>query len=326
MDLLLQDPAVIAGLIAAALLLLALALYGIMRMSAASGRATKPGRRWPGPLAESLRLVLEGDPEAATDLLKDALEAGSDTPALYLALGALLRSSGEPDRAAALHRGLTVRRDLDEAVRAEAFRQVALDLMAAKRAEEASDAAQNASALRPNDPTLLALDRDCAYEANDVDRALASHYRWVKSTHTADRRIEASLLAARADRAYREGDRSAARRDIKKALKAHAGCARAKFVAARLDSDDGKLSRAAETLQSLHEAQPGLDALVLPHLATALHAAQEMALLDAIRPAATNATNKPKFRCASCDTETPAVRWRCPSCGAWEEWAGDAAA
>ena len=317
LDAILQDPALLTAAVVVALLLIALAVLGIMRLTASAARATAPGRRWPGPLAESLRLVLEGRPDEATELLKNALEAGADTPALYLALGALLRSSGEPERAAALHRGLTVRRGLDGAVRAEAYRQVALDLLAAGRPDEASEAAQQASALRPNDATLLALDRDCAYEAGDVDRALASHYRCVKATHTPDRRIEAALLAARADRAYREADVSAARRDIKKALKAHAGCARAKLLGARLDGDDGKPSRAAEALQSLHDEQPALDSLVLPHLATALQAAQEIGRLDAIRPAAAQAAGKPQFHCATCSTVTAEVRWRCRTCGAW---------
>ena len=93
------------------------------------------------------------------------------------------------------------------------------------------------------------------------------------------------------------------------------------------DPKDGVPDDVVSPFATIPSRVPGMEVTeLLPHLATALHAAQEMALLDAIRPAATNATNKPKFRCASCDTETPAVRWRCPSCGAWEEWAGDAAA
>ena len=326
MESILSDPVILTALVVASLLLLALALMLILRARALSRAPTKPARRWPGPLAESLRLVLEGQPDAAAELLKDALEQGADTPALYLALGALMRSAGEPERAAALHRGLTVRRGIDDSMRAEAFRQVALDLTAANRAGEASEAAQEATAIRPTDADLLALDRDLAYEAGDVDRALASHYRRVKVTHQSEPRIEASILAARADRSYREGDKTEARRDIKKALKTSAACARAKFVAARLDSEDGKLARAAQTLQALREQEPGLDALVLPHLATALQAAQEMALLDAVRPAAAAATTKPRFRCSSCAFESPAVRWRCQECGAWERWEAASAA
>ena len=269
-----SDPILLAIGASSVALLLGLALFVAVRLRrrAEERVRARSGPRWPDPLAESMRLVLEEDDDGAMRVLKGALAEGEDAPVLYLALGALLRRGGDAQRAAALHRGLTVRRGLDAYLRAEAYRQVALDLMVLGRHDEAAKAAQEASARRPMDPVLLTLDRDSAYEAGDVDRALASHYRAVKVSGRPDPRVEASIFAARADRSYREGDRSGARRDVRRALKAHPACARAQFLRARLDSDDGKPEQAAEALQSLHQAEPGLSALILPHLATALQA------------------------------------------------------
>jgi lipopolysaccharide biosynthesis regulator YciM len=314
-----MEPMVVTAIVAASVLATAAGLAGLLRLR---GGARPAARRWPGgPLSEAMRALLDDDLDRARAVLQEAVRDGAPEPGIYLALGAVLRRAGDPERAAAVHRGLTVRAGLEAGVRAEAHLQVALDLLAAGQPSEALEAAQRALAILPDDPDLLALDRDAAYEAGDFDHALGSHQRWVRVTGAPSSRIEAVLLAARSEAGRRGGERAHLAKDLKRALKVDPECARARLLQAREASEAGDAATAAAMLQALRADQPGLDGLVLPPLAEALHSSKSQAALDEIREAATAAADHPSFRCSHCDEGTAEVRWRCRNCGAWEAWA-----
>ena len=301
-----------------------LALVGaVVAVLLLTRRRVRPSasRAWPGSVADALRLVLEGDRAGASASLRAAVESGDADPSLYLALGVLLRVDGDVDRATALHRGLTVRRDIGRPLQAEAWRQVALDCVAARNTADALRACSAALEVLPDDPELLALDRDVAYEADELERALASHARRERALDRPEPRIEASLRAASAAAYLRGEELRPARRELKRAHKLDPTCARAAFETARLEAGSEEPEAAADLLAALVASEPGLESLVLPHLAAARQAAGDEAGLAEVREAAARVTDRPSFVCGSCGRGAAAVAWRCPECGAWESWA-----
>ena len=89
-----------------------------------------------------------------------------------------------------------------------------------------------------------------AYEALRLARAQGA-----QTTNEAKRK-GAALLAARAYAARDAGDDAAAREDAEDALKQDAGLAPAAVLAARLEAEAGKRSRAAKTLEAAWAARP----------------------------------------------------------------------
>jgi len=108
---------------------------------------------------------------------------------------------------------------------------------------------------------------------------------------------------------------------VKRALKADASGARARFEEARLEAEADRPGRAAELLRDLLAAEPGLSSLLLPHLAEALQAVGDARGLEEVQRAAAEAADRPAFACGECGARSAAVRWRCTECGAWERWA-----
>ncbi|PID79226.1 hypothetical protein CSA17_05550 [bacterium DOLJORAL78_65_58] len=78
---------------------------------------------------QALERWLDGDLEGATELLEKLVQDHPETIDPYQQLGTLLRLRGEPERAAALHRSLTVRRDLSRPRKVAAGLALAEDLL-----------------------------------------------------------------------------------------------------------------------------------------------------------------------------------------------------
>ena len=88
---------------------------------------------------QALEMWLDGDLDGATKMLHDLI---NDHPASlnpYLQLGNLLRLQGDPGRAAALHRGLTVRTDLTRAKKVAVGLALTDDLLDLMKWEDAKN-------------------------------------------------------------------------------------------------------------------------------------------------------------------------------------------
>jgi len=86
---------------------------------------------------QGLELWLAGDLPAARQKFREAIDRDPSVIHPYLQLGNLLRITGEPARAAVLHRGLTVRKDVPPGMRIPITLALAADLNAAERWTEA---------------------------------------------------------------------------------------------------------------------------------------------------------------------------------------------
>ncbi len=86
-----------------------------------------------------LELWLAGDTAGATDALREAVDRDPHAVDPYLQLGNLLRQTGDPRRAAALHRGLGARADLTAQKRISVTLALTEDLLALGMWDEAGD-------------------------------------------------------------------------------------------------------------------------------------------------------------------------------------------
>ena len=82
---------------------------------------------------QALEAWLDGEPEEATRLLRQVVEANPDRVEPFLQLGTLLREQGDAARAAVLHRSLTVRPGLNQARKVSIGLALAEDLLALEK-------------------------------------------------------------------------------------------------------------------------------------------------------------------------------------------------
>ena len=98
-------------------------------------------RRSPVPARDSyleaLEAWIDGDLSMAENLLRDAVQEDPASVDPFLQLGNLLRIQGDPERAAVLHRGLTVRSDLPQSKKFPVGLALAEDLLALERWDDA---------------------------------------------------------------------------------------------------------------------------------------------------------------------------------------------
>ncbi len=100
--------------------------------------ASAPSRRASDdPYVEGLEAWVEGRLALAEELLREAVGTAPDAVEPYLQLGNLLRETDRPDKAAAMHRTLTVRPDLDRDQRVRTGLALADDLLALDQPVEA---------------------------------------------------------------------------------------------------------------------------------------------------------------------------------------------
>lgn len=95
---------------------------------------------------EALEAWIDGDLITAEKLLRLAVEGDPESVEPFLQLGNLLRINGDAERAAVVHRGLTVRSDLPRNKKILVGLSLAEDLLALKRWQEAAQTLDSISA------------------------------------------------------------------------------------------------------------------------------------------------------------------------------------
>ncbi len=88
---------------------------------------------------KALELWLAGDLDGARSRFRSAIAKNPSVVDPYLQLGNLLRQTGDPRRAALLHRSLTVRRDIPRTQRVSIALSLAEDLLTLKQWQEAGE-------------------------------------------------------------------------------------------------------------------------------------------------------------------------------------------
>lgn len=145
----------------------------------------RPRKRFATDLYEqAIERWLDGDLPGARDLLREVVRGNPDRIQPYLQLGILLRLTGDPGRAAAMHRSLAVRPDLPAGRRVIVGLELATDLVELGRPEEADEVLQQIAG--------LAGDQERWYRARFAAAlARGDHERAAQALHDGVRKVPA---------------------------------------------------------------------------------------------------------------------------------------
>jgi lipopolysaccharide biosynthesis regulator YciM len=238
-------------------LLLALGLAGV-----AGWLAVRLHRRREQAQAylKGVRSMISDDPDAAIEALSDAARLGSpEAVETYLALGALLRRTGDLPRALRLHRNMLHGPGLDPARRVEVERELAEDYRRAGMLDEAADAYRRLAG--QGDGVAAGGLRDVLLEQGRLDEAL----EWHRARCAEDRRLEAHLLAAQA-RVRLPGDPAGALERARAAAATDPGCADALVTLAQAEAAGGDGDAAVVSVARALRSDPADALLAWPAL------------------------------------------------------------
>jgi lipopolysaccharide biosynthesis regulator YciM len=188
---------------------------------------------------KGVRSMISDDPDAAIEALSDAARLGRpEAVDTYLALGQLLRRTGDLPRAIRLHRNMLHGPGLDPVRRVEVERELAEDFRRAGMLAEAADA-YRPIAERGDRGAAEGL-RDVLLEQGHLDEAL----EWHRTRCGEDRRLEAHLLAAQA-RGRLPADATGALAKAREAATVDPSCADALVTLAQAEAASGTPGAAA---------------------------------------------------------------------------------
>jgi lipopolysaccharide biosynthesis regulator YciM len=204
--------------------------------------------------------MISDDPDAAIEALSDAARLGRpEAVETYLALGELLRRTGDLPRAIRLHRNMLHGPGLDPARRVAVERELAEDYRRAGMLAEAEDA-YRPIADRGDRQAAEGL-RDVLLEQGRLDEALEHH----RANCGEDRRLEAHLLAAQA-RARLPADAAGALARAREAASVDPTCADALVTLAQAEAAGGDPAAAAASAARALQTDPADALLAWPAL------------------------------------------------------------
>ncbi len=238
----------------------------------------------------AFELWLAGDLPGARDALREVVRREPQRSLPYLQLGILLRLLGDAPRATALHRSLAVREDLTAGRRLSVGLELAEDLLALAKPEEALDVLQRLEPLAADHERWYRLRFRAALGGDDHDGALSA-LREGEKRLPADgevrlRALRAAWLTDRVLLCARAGEFAAARRYLNPARKLPEAAARIPLLRALVAAGEGDEDRAVQAVADGLASYPAEMAPVLPLLEGALLAANRFALVVPILEAA----------------------------------------
>jgi len=195
-------------------------------------------------LRRGLLAALDRDWAQVEESLGQLVRADSRDVGAYLALGRLYRHRGEVGRAIALHQTLILRRDLDPDQRRDSLAELAADFQYGGFTGRAIAAYEEVLEHDKRRPDALRALLDLLVEAGDPERAwkLLRRLERIEGRAKPGRRSE--LMRSIAQRARAEGRLDSARRAARKALRFDADSVATLVLAAELDAESGRASKA----------------------------------------------------------------------------------
>jgi lipopolysaccharide biosynthesis regulator YciM len=145
---------------------------------------------------QAIERWLAGDLAGARDLLREVVRRDSARVQPYLQLGILLRLTGDPGRAAVMHRSLAVRPELPPGRRVIVGLELATDLLALGRPDEADEVLQQLAGLAGDQERWYRARFAAALALGHVDRADQALREGVRKAPAAEREALQALHTA----------------------------------------------------------------------------------------------------------------------------------
>ncbi len=232
----------------------------------------------PPGVYQGLNYLLSEKTDQGIEAFVEALEVNDSTLDTHVALGNLMRSRGEVDKAIRIHLNLLGHPGLTEQQQNNAHLELARDYQHAgvlDRAESLlQDLVQQSPGLRSKALTLLT---DIYDEEKDWEQAVAAGEKILpdqspagapgngKAQNSMATRL-AYYCCELASKALATGDGSAAVAQIKRAQQFDSQCVRAGLLEAEILEQQEKWRRSIQVLQGIAERNPAFIAVVLPAL------------------------------------------------------------
>lgn len=216
---------------------------------------------------KALRCVLEGEYDAAEELLSRAVRIDSDQIDAYLSLARLYRLRGEIGRAIRVHQNILLRTDIRPEQREEALLGLAGDFRKGGFLQRSIAAYEEVLARDPrNRKALRALIRLRA-DVRDHRRAVELQRQLARAEGREARSEEARLLVELSDAVHSEGRSDEARRVLRRALRRDPRCVDAWIQLGALEAERGRSKRALAAWQKVPELDRRVGPEVYPRLA-----------------------------------------------------------
>ena len=110
-------------------LLIAVIILIVAGITAAVYFRPKKPRRYESLYTDALNAIVRGDSKTALKLLRDVVKQDTDHINAYLQMGEILREQGHAQQALKIHQSLTVRPNLDDDIKIDIHRSLALDFL-----------------------------------------------------------------------------------------------------------------------------------------------------------------------------------------------------
>ena len=217
----------------------------------------------------ALDRVLRGDRAGAFEVLDTASRDAHAPAEVFLAMGALLRSLGHPDRSVHVHRAVLLREDLDKALKTRAAVGLASDYLTLGRPELAEAMIKELPRGLRRQDALLALQRTAAIRAGDWKQALSAGGTLARRTRDGGAGVSA-IYSRMAVAALEGSDERQAITNFKRALSTDRSNVHATEGLARLYLGADKRLRARRLLERAIEEVPDAAPRLLPLLRVAM--------------------------------------------------------
>jgi lipopolysaccharide biosynthesis regulator YciM len=252
-------------LIAGAAIVL-IVVVGSLVMRRKAGRARQPQN----PYVEALKLLVDGQRDAAFARLQEAAKLGYAPTDAYIRLGNLLRERREVTKALQIHQSLTVRTNLSRAEEIELYVSLAEDHAAMGSSEKAVK-------------VLETVMRKLSLKDAKLHRTLSKHFH-VMGQHeraynelkeakklggTTERELALYMTSA-AEAALKAGERKEARKALQRALRHDSNCAPCLLMLGDIAEEEEQLDAAINHWRQVAVLSPELAETVLHKLETTL--------------------------------------------------------
>ena len=212
--------------------------------------------------------LIAGDRDLAIREFLNAVDLNKETIETYFALGRLLRSNGEIEKAISIHRSLVAKENVSEDVRLRALKDLALDFEKGGFLDKAVETYKDALRMSRDQPDVLRSLCSIHEDIQDWDGAYAYRTALSGVSHENQSETISHILVERAKRHLRRGNPAKCDEDLEEAFR-FAPSVSARILKLKLLLLDGAMEEAKIDLVELLREHPMYASFVFESLSEA---------------------------------------------------------